>query len=189
MKCLVVDIETTGTDIPNHQILEIGAIVWDTVDMDTPIEYLDSFHTVVRQENLKGDAVAFAMNAGLIARIANKEGTWPYEASYNFYDFVKKRFPEGNVVACGKNVQGFDVPFLKKFMRLHYTSRFFSHRTLEVGSVYFDPFRDEKIPSLQDCLKRAGLDKEVAHEALQDCADVIRVLRSKWQNQAPSKPN
>ena len=41
---------------------------------------------------------------------------------------------------------------------------------------------DAGLPNLAECMKRAGIEGVVTHDALQDAIDVVRVLRSITKN-------
>jgi hypothetical protein len=104
---------------------------------------------------------------------------WLYEETDLFKD-------EEKIVVAGKNFSAFDLPFLKTIgfgtkTRLH-------HRTLDPGSMYFDPLKDEVPPGLEECLLRAGIEKTVEHTAVEDAIDVINCIRAKhWGDVAKSR--
>lgn len=81
------------------------------------------------------------------------------------------------LVVAGKNVAGFDLPFLKQikgcFPKFH-------HRVIDPGMMYFNPLKDDVPPDLKECKKRAGLPDIVSHEALDDAWDVIQLIRFKF---------
>lgn len=81
------------------------------------------------------------------------------------------------LVVAGKNVAGFDIPFLKQikgnFPKFH-------HRVIDPGMMYFDPRNDTVPPDLKECKKRAKLPEHVSHEALDDAWDVIQLVREKF---------
>ena len=91
----------------------------------------------------------------------------------------------GNIVyqttltIAGKNVAGFAVPFLKKLPR--FTEIFkFHQRVIDPAILFVDWEKDELLPNLNTCMKRAGVEGEVTHDAVEDCKDVIKVLRTKY---------
>jgi hypothetical protein len=81
------------------------------------------------------------------------------------------------LVVAGKNVAGFDIPFLKQIKGLFPK---FHHRVIDPGMMYFNPCIDEIPPDLKECKKRANLPEVVSHEALDDAWDVIQLLRNKF---------
>lgn len=70
MKYVSIDIETTGLDTQNDEILSIGAVIEDT-DKLLPIEQLPKLHMVIAHERIKaGSMFALNMNKKLIEWIA-----------------------------------------------------------------------------------------------------------------------
>jgi len=65
MKYISIDIETTGLDPENCQILSIGAVIDDTLNQ-LPFEELPKFHAVIKRENVSGSIFALNMNRDLI---------------------------------------------------------------------------------------------------------------------------
>lgn len=134
----------------------------------------------------------------------------PYEIAYWIKSHIADIIPkeqQKKVTVAGKNFQSFDVRFLQKVedwseveerLNLPLTAVFdlpkavedwseveerLNSRVLDPGSLYFDPFKDNVPPSLEDCLLRAGFDKKVSHTAVDDAKDVLRVLRAYWARQ------
>ena len=65
MKYISIDVETTGLDPENCQILSIGAVIEDT-HLPIPFEDLPKFHAVIKRENVSGSIFALNMNRDLI---------------------------------------------------------------------------------------------------------------------------
>jgi oligoribonuclease len=86
---------------------------------------------------------------------------------------------------AGKNVAGFDIPFIKNTIPEWYNTFSFSSRVLDPAILFFDPYNDQDLPNLSECKSRAGVDSYVSHDALDDAIDVINLLRThfnkKWQ--------
>ena len=75
---LSIDIETTGLNSENHQILSIGVIVEDTTNI-LPFNIIPKFHCAIVREDIVGGLFALNMNKELIQtinnwNIADKEG-------------------------------------------------------------------------------------------------------------------
>lgn len=70
MRYCSIDIETTGLDPENCQILSIGAVIEDTNDIK-PIEELPKFHGVIKRRNITGETYAINMNRDLIQKISH----------------------------------------------------------------------------------------------------------------------
>jgi oligoribonuclease len=73
MKYISIDIETTGLDPENCQILSIGAVIEDTLNQ-LPFEELPKFHGVIKRENVSGSLFALNMNRDLIETIVQYSG-------------------------------------------------------------------------------------------------------------------
>lgn len=65
MKYVSIDIETTGLDPVNDQVLSIGAIIEDT---DNPLSFEDSpkFHGVIKRNRIEGGLYAINLNHELL---------------------------------------------------------------------------------------------------------------------------
>jgi len=83
--------------------------------------------------------------------------------------------------ASGKNFGTFDKGWIESKIPNFNTYFQFNHRVLDVGSLMVDFKNDEWLPGLLECKKRAGIKGEVTHNALEDCWDVIEILRTKYE--------
>lgn len=70
MKYVSIDIETTGLDPKQDQILEFGAIVEDTNEQ-LPFESIPKFRAIFLYERLSGSPFALYMNKEIIKEIAD----------------------------------------------------------------------------------------------------------------------
>lgn len=68
MKYLSIDIETTGLNPENHQILSIGVIVEDTTKK-LPFHEIPKFHCAIVREEIVGGLFAINLNRDLITTI------------------------------------------------------------------------------------------------------------------------
>jgi oligoribonuclease len=68
MKYLSIDIETTGIDFDNCEILSIGAILEDT-EKPLSFEEVPKFHCAINRKTIKGELFATNMNRDLIEAI------------------------------------------------------------------------------------------------------------------------
>jgi DNA polymerase III epsilon subunit-like protein len=187
-----IDIETLGLDPDCCDMIEFAAVI---DDLKSPIADLQRFHVYLLPPTrgigkywYQGDPSAMAMHADKLSRIANQEEGFeyiqPHVLGQRFMNWLGCRgydVEKGHVKidVAGKNFSGFDANFLNKWEQWRYHIRT-HHRVIDPGSMYFDPRNDPRPPSLEDCLKRAGIEKTVTHSALDDAIDVIRVLRYKW---------
>lgn len=112
-----------------------------------------------------------------------------YAAEERDPNSVEKAMPAPSLedikfVVAGKNVAGFDLPFLRSRIPGWEHLRI-SHRVLDPAMLYFDPSEDLVPPNLHDCLVRSGMGSRhdhslVAHEAIADALQVIQLLRVKF---------
>jgi len=76
---------------------------------------------------------------------------------------------------AGKNAGSFDIPFIENLPNWQGMIRF-RRRVFDPASHYARP-GDKCLPDLQECLNRAGIDSTVAHTAVDDALDVVRLIR------------
>ena len=194
MKYVSLDIETTGLNPETCDVLEIGALFEDT-DNPLPRNELPTFHCYIWRENYRGEPFALAMNAHIFKKILDlkkKETTEyliannpqyllrPEEVASVFGAFLSQNFSPLRAVVAGKNVAGFDLPFLSECIPSWEQMVKFNHRVIDPGMMYFNPVTDYVPPDLKECKKRAGLPELVTHEALDDAWDVIQLVRAKF---------
>lgn len=200
-----LDIETTGLRPDFDQILSVAMIADDLI---TPIEELKKFYMVLKHKTIHGDAMALAMNKQTLLEIANGIGELPYTnvqkhyqelllkaehvlltPIYSWLHDVWEEYAESKSIKepfkatfAGKNVAGFDLPFLRFAYNKCGTCLPFqtSHRVIDVGSMFYDPKVDgSKVPNLEECKRRANILTPVSHHALDDAMDIVNCIRAK----------
>lgn len=190
MKYVSIDLETTGLNHDNCQILEIAAVYNDD---NLHLALCPIFHRYIWHPIIKGEAYALHMNANLIKEIFDlkKAGAKtdvlidPGALRYRFRDWLLEHGYQRtitddvltsvkNVVVAGKNFESFDHKFLSKLdcddlIRFH-------HRVIDPAMYYHE--RDDAVPpDTNACLKRAGFPGPVSHRAVNDALDVCRLIR------------
>jgi len=193
LKYVSIDIETTGLNPEEDQILEFGAVIEDTRMSHVPVDELPKFRRMIRHYRISGSPKALAMNARILEAISDEEGdnkdVWPLSTlSSAFHSFLASNYV-GTIIknrvqftAAGKNFVGFDRLFLDRvpeWKKLVQPNR----RVLDPAILYFNPLKDDVLPSLSECLARAGFEPTVKHNAVDDAKDVVRVLRHAFANQ------
>ena len=202
MKYVSVDIETTGLDPQKCQVLQIGAVIEDT-NRVMPLDQLAKFNCIVEHQEYVGQPTALAMNAKILKVLGDMERLVDKEERVN-YRKVNNIVPVGMVAqsfsmwliangfkatetgavkinAAGKNFATFDKLFLQNI--IGWTSKIqMRQRIIDPAILFVDWINDDSLPNLNSCIKRAGLDGEVSHDALDDAIDVIRVIRAKTDN-------
>jgi len=186
MRYVSIDLETTGLDFEKCDIIEFGAVV-DDLKNPLPLEELPRFHAYIIKNEYRGEPFALSMHPKIFRRIATKEEGYQYIYSQKlgkvFKDFLlENRYEERNskvsLNVAGKNFMGFDYQFLRIHtdMPKHVTMR---QRILDPAILYYEE-GDEVLPSLSHCLERAGFEPNVAHTAVEDALDVVKLIRKKF---------
>lgn len=192
---LSLDLEFTTLNPEHSQILEIGAVFDDGV---SPIDQLPTFNTIIYHDIIeRGELMALAINADLIKMISRfnkpeaREPFNPMTVLDNFNDWVelmrKTYLTDENgkvnrVQVAGKNAAGADIPILKNndnryTLRVKNVTEQFTHRTLDVGSLYLDVFGENV--TLGKINELTGRNATVSHKALDDAFDVVYAIRHK----------
>lgn len=183
-----IDIETTGIDDKSH-ILQISA-VYD--DLKSPISQLKTIDLPIKYKVMTHcEPYAIGMNAKLFEKMMDKNFVTytPGEALDRLVDFLAQvREAEGvdekgrpkKIVVAGKNVASFDIPKIRLMMQgTDYLKPFddlIHYKTLDVGSLYFDTFKDNvSLSEINKLTNRAA----VSHNALDDAFDVVHAVRYK----------
>ena len=204
MKYLSLHTETTGLDRDLDQVIEIGAIIEDT-NNPLPFDEIPKFHAIVKHDRYSGGAYAINMNARVFKILAERVKIRNVEEKYEFdfrnnicsqelvalymyswmVDNLMMTSPHWTwkdaitVTVAGKNIAAFDMPFLNRLPEFKKLFRF-RHRMIDPATLYWNPMLDTELPSLEQCLERAGLPSEVVHDAVQDAWQVVQVLRKKY---------
>jgi hypothetical protein len=174
----------TGLDEDRHDILEFGAVV-DDLQNPLPIEKLPRFHCYFLKEIYRGDPEVLVMHVEIFRRIASKSNAYKYcypmkfghaFKSFLVHDcgFLAER-DRVTINVAGKNFGLNDLAFLRKQTDLlkHVTIR---SRLIDPGILYAR-IDDDSVPGLEQCKKRAGIDGEVSHNAIDDAYDIVKLVR------------
>ena len=177
-----IDIETTGLNPHNCQILEIGAVI---EDWKTSISDLSTFHCYVDHgDPVIGSMYALSMHPKILRRIATEEEGYSYlkpgEVAEKFKEWLLNNGfdpSQRHLTVAGKNFASFDRQFLE--MLPHWSALVpMQHRSIDPENLYWDPWLDlEGLPDLKTCMKRAGILGEVVHNAVEDATVVVRLIR------------
>lgn len=203
MRFLSLDCETTGLNPEHDQILEVGAIA---VDTNTKPSTWPTFHVVINHKRIHGSIFAINLNARLFEILKNYQ-TDPIRTEIEviepeafldkFLQFIikagyKSKNDHYTLTLAGKNVMNFDIPFLQEHMNSYCGTNFdsiadtdtgdpirFRKRAIDPAILYADFLKDENLPALGDCKKRAFLPEIVTHNALEDAWDVVYLIMAK----------
>ena len=202
-----IDIETSGLDTENNQVLSIGAVIEDTTKK-LSFEDIPKFNAIVLQRQITGSPRALTMNKNIISQMGDYlEGDGVmrqklqrtidfYEkddVAKAFYEFLYPHFAtESHGTFGNKKFWGDAKPLLinvagKNFgtfdnvflKKLPWWQKLIiaKQRILDPAMLYLDWNNDEELPSLSNCKDRAGVKGVVTHDALEDAWDVVEVLR------------
>lgn len=189
------DIETTGLEVENSLVLEIGIVLDNSKvrvirqDLEKYILALPTYHCYVKYPfPIYGDDYALNMNKDIIKtieegqdrRIINVEDV---ASSIDLFlsKYIKVGGWNNKIMLAGKNFAGFDRPFLNSIEGLKdVLDKYFIHRVHDPAELFFNPNTMNKTPNLKECLDIAGYNKIVNHTAVEDSYDVIRCLRHHW---------
>lgn len=193
MRYVAIDLETTGLDPRDHQVLQAALVVEDTAAPDVPVEALPTFECLVSHDYYVGEATALALNREVLAALDPRG--WRFDGGVTTTHLRGRRVEvldggawEARAVrwlaergfsgtqratAAGQNAASFDLRFLRGPLALA-----FDFRVLDLASLFYDPARP-RLPSLAEVKQRVGIATPVLHDALEDARDVLRVLRAR----------
>jgi len=198
MRYYSIDIETTGLDETEHQILQVG-IAFEDTDHIKQIDRIPQREFTIRHKKISGDLYALTMESNVnIMRYAlenpkNKDVLQQCELTNRLCEFMYEcegtiprnektgRTPKyRTITVAGKNFNGFDRKFLEAIPgftdQIH-----MRYRTIDPAMLCIDWSR-ETPPSLQDCKDSLKINGEVKHTALEDAIDVIKIIRKATNN-------
>lgn len=199
MRYVSIDIETTGLDPDQHDIIEIGAVI-DDLMVQAPVETLPTFHCYIVKEDYRVNPYCAFLHQTIFDRIARRENL---EDKFLFLrerevmdQFVRFLVDNGfgriedsvvsgyvaerpKFTAAGKNFGSFDLQFLNSALDFDKHVRV-RHRALDPAVLYFDPLKDSELPNMQECLDRAGIEETVDHTGVADAISIIKLIRAKF---------
>jgi DNA polymerase III epsilon subunit-like protein len=195
-----IDTETLGLG-PLAPIIEIGAVMQNWLE---PVVNPKTFHYYVLPESkvyYNCEPYAMSMHPTILRRIATLDPGYNYlrpnRVAQTFTNWLKSnpqcfkpvrtRGEERQIVVAGKNYLGFDYPRLVQNFPRWATDVPASHRVFDMGNLYWNALVDEEPPSTGTCMKRAGLDGDVAHTALEDAKVVAKAVVAAAQRQVQDR--
>ena len=187
MRFVSIDLETTGGDPWVHEIIEFAAIIYDTRYPQTQAD-APQFRVLFQPTFAHAQPAALRMNQALIEELRApdfdtivlplNELADRFAAFLLQHGFVRHERGRIRVQAAGKNFDKFDRIFLERLPSFRQTISFY-RAALDPGLLYWNPTKDKQwIPNMVACKKRAGFDDlAVAHRALDDAWDVVRLIQ------------
>jgi len=138
----------------------------------------DEYHGIIELNELAKDFFEF-----LFKHLGEAKGKDEFEREWSLAAGKIHQAPL-SITPAGKNFDSFDKQFIKL---IPHWERFikFGQRTIDPTTSYVDWYNDIVPPGLGDCLQRAGIIKQVTHEAVEDCWDTLEVLRKEYNIKKP----
>jgi DNA polymerase III epsilon subunit-like protein len=153
-----IDIETTGLNILEHEILEIGCIV-----TNHKLKILKEFEIKIKPEHLeKANKTSMKINHYDEEKWKN---AYPLEKALKFFSLKVK-----NCIMIGQNV-AFDSAFLEyNFAKLKMVNTLHYHRldTISIAWAKFNKDKKFKHFSLREMCRYFSIENENPHSALSD---------------------
>lgn len=97
MRYLSIDIETTGLDRENCQILSVAAIVEDT-QTKLPLSEIPKFHVAIKRPSINGDMYAINLNRDLIESIVHYQTAKTQDEKNDIVTLKRMQFLEEDQV-------------------------------------------------------------------------------------------
>jgi DNA polymerase III epsilon subunit-like protein len=168
LKFVGLDIETSGTELDKHQLIQIGVAVGclKTFTMDVGYDMSD---LVIDEQAMEVHKISLARTVG---------AKRPNEVD----DLLCQWLTENDLkklVAVGWNVAGFDMPFVRKY--LPKASKFFSYRTVDLNAICFATGRFKHMKKMSKKFAMDVLGTEQWHDAGYDA--IASLLAFKYLEQ------
>lgn len=171
MRYISLDIETTGLDPDQDQVLQI-AMVKDDLSNPQPLENLECLNLFIKHERLSGHPYALALNHKILQHPNAVSPSRAFTKVQNFLNTDDQ--PTKGWVFAGKNVMQLDIPFLLKGKYILKDA--YHYRAIDPSILFLKP-EDEVVPGLSQCLNRAGFSDVVSHDALDDALQIVQLVR------------
>lgn len=179
MRYISIDIETTGLDPLDNQMIEFAAVLEDTKNI-RPIDELPKLRLLIKHELYTISQYCLTLHTNLYKELGENPNAICPEMLYGIFTnwLLDNNYNEKKVLVAGKNFNVFDLKFINEYTRGRIK---FHHRTLDPATLFVRP-DDIEPPSLKECAERAGIDFKGTgyHTALSDATMVVELLRAGW---------
>lgn len=192
MKYVSIDIETTGVDPVENDIIEFAAVI-DDISNKKSISDLPRFHRYIKKDGYYAcDAQAAAMHKEIFKKLSQDSDDCIYinDLMYAFGNFLQdnditpNKYGKIILNVAGKNFGSFDYQFLKnKISKEHWNNICFRKRFIDPAILYYEK-GDFALPDLQTCIERYQKETQHiytwnSHNALDDALEVVKLIRYK----------
>lgn len=168
LKLCFADLETTGLDENVHEIIELGALIYDPVED----RVVDQWEKKVAPRNIE---TAHPKALQINGYINNPESyTGSLKSALIKFNSISK-----DCIIIGQNIE-FDLRFLRKYMDEFDIKPSFTHRNkLDLMAVAWPIIKNTDIAGLglADFCNHFGVTNVGAHTALADCYRAFEVYR------------
>lgn len=164
MRCVVVDVETTGLNLMHDRLISIGAVAM----VNGKIVLNDSFYVVLQQQAVSGKGNILLHGIGATAQL---EGLPPVESLLAFLEYLGK----SPLIAFHVT---FDETMIKRALR-EYLGFSFKHPWLDLAYLMpgLNPPLAQKYRALDDWVTHYGIRIDVRHNALADAMATAQLFQ------------
>ncbi len=192
MQYVSIDIETTGLNPKDNDIIEFAAVI-DEFGASKPIEKLPKFHRYIKKNGpYICDAKAISMHQKIFEKLADEEedAILIEDLMYAFGNFLQNHDVSPNkygqivINVAGKNFGSFDYQFLlAKIPEDNWNNISFRQRFIDPAILYVNG-DDVCLPDIKTCVERYQEETGEKytwnhHTAMDDAIQVVKLLRHK----------
>lgn len=185
-----IDIETTGLNAKEHDILEVAAICFKLDPNQTDVQRFHCFlkHPVLRWDpstfefHMKNDYFNYVRSEAVrdVPRMELETFERQFIGWLASCDAYVPGQRGGGATAVGKNFGSFDLQFLNELNYGSFRERnAFKHRAVDLGNLLWNPISDGvTLPSSEKCAERMGHSAaQIRHRAMDDAEIMMEMCR------------
>jgi CRISPR-associated protein Cas2 len=175
---LTLDLETTGLDPRNNEIMQVGAILSDSSFRNELLMFSSLCRVYFPERGVTKDFNAFKF-AGIHAEdVIGKEVKRPDAVLYELVQSVRTITGDSEVLVFGQNIK-FDLNFIDQ----NYSNWPFDYHSLSLESMYSTWYflQYGQLPermSLKAICKELQINNNTPHNALSDCVATLQCARN-----------
>lgn len=184
MKIIGLDVETTGTDPNINQIIQVALVAFEMTMHADVVPVQDLPYLFLNIENREyvfshDELEALFMNVENLRAIHEGNNiVSPSDVGKLIHNFITSWFKDDDsFTIIGKNVAQFDWQFLKGHSWLNDEPISKRIRFIDPTVLFMNPYQDSGVITSQTLYDRAGLNKPVKHNALDDARSMVEIYR------------